>query len=171
VLQTVAQMAQWGRKLPAGRGLGLAYYDGGEWAAHCAQVAEVSVDRASGRIAVQRIWAAVDAGIVVQPGHLRQQIETGILWGLGSALREQITVKAGEVRQSNFHDYLMTRMSEVPEIEVRLVSQTERISGGGQVGVAPVAPAIANAVFAATGVRVRHLPMLPERVKETLARA
>lgn len=100
-----------------------------------------------------------------------QQIETGILWGVGAALRERITVKGGQVQQSNFYDYHLTRMSEVPEIEVRLVAGPERISGGGQVGVAPVAAAIANAVAAATGVRLRHLPMLPERVKEALARS
>ena len=166
-LETVAEMAQWSRKR-SGRGLGLAYYDGGEWACECAQVSEVSVDRATGAITVHKIWAAVDPGIAVQPAHLAQQVETGIVWGLGAALRERITVKSGVVQQSNFHDYLVTRMSELPEIEVRLVSSGERISGGGQIGVAPVAPAIANAVFAASGARVRALPMLPDRVLAAL---
>jgi len=170
VLETVAQMSEWSRKR-AGRGLGLAYYDGGEWACDCAQVAEVSVDRATGAITVHKIWAAVDPGIAVQPAHLVQQIETGIVWGLGAALRERITIKAGEVQQANFHQYLVTRMNELPEVEVRLVSSGERISGGGQIGVAPVAPAIANAVAALTGARVRELPMLPERVQAALRQA
>ncbi len=170
VLETVAEMADW-RRARSGRGLGLAYYDGGEWACHCAQVAEVSVDRASGAITVHKIWAAVDAGIAVQPAHLGQQIETGIVWGLGAALRERITIKGGVVQQSNFTDYLVTRMYEMPEIEVKLVSGAEAISGGGQIGVAPVAPAIANALARLTGARVRELPMLPERVLAALRTA
>jgi isoquinoline 1-oxidoreductase beta subunit len=168
VLETVADMAQWKRKRSSGRGLGIAYYDGGEWNCHCAQVAEVSVDRSSGNITVHKIWAAVDPGIAVQPAHLMQQIETSINWGVSAALRERITIKGGQVQQSNFHDYPVPRNHEIPEIEIRLLSSVEQISGGGQIGVPAVAPAIANAVAAATGARVRRLPMLPESVKEAL---
>ena len=167
VLEAVAEMAQWQRKRP-GRGLGVAYYDGGEWNCPCAQVAEVSVDRASGVISVHRVWAAIEPGVAVQPQHLMQQARTGIVYGLGMALRERISIKAGVVQQSNFYDYPVTRASEMPEIDVRIVSGSDNISGGGQVGVPPVAAAIANAVAAATGARIRHLPMLPERVKAAL---
>ena len=167
VLEAVAEMAQWQRKR-AGRGLGLAYYDGGEWNCPCAQVAEVSVDRASGAITVHTVWAAIEPGVAVQPRHLMQQARTGIVYGLGMALRERISIKAGVVQQSNFYDYPVTRASEMPAIEVRIVSGSDNVSGGGQVGVPPVAAAIANAVAAATGARIRHLPMLPERVKAAL---
>ena len=167
VLEAVAEMAQWQRKRP-GRGLGLAYYDGGEWNCPCAQIAEVSVDRTTGAITVHNIWAAIEPGVAVQPQHLMQQARTGIAYGVGMALRERISIKAGVVQQSNFYDYLVTRATEMPEIEVRIVAGSDNISGGGQIGVAPVAPAIANAVAAATGVRIRHLPMLPERLKAAL---
>lgn len=167
VLEAVAEMAQWQSKRP-GRGLGLAYYDGGEWNCPCAQVAEVSVERASGAITVHKIWAAIEPGVAMQPKHLMQQARTGIAYGVGMALRERISIKAGVVQQSNFYDYPVTRASEMPEIEVRIVSGSDNISGGGQIGVPPVAAAIANAVAAATGARVRHLPMLPERVKAAL---
>lgn len=167
VLEAVAEMAQWQRKRP-GRGLGLAFYDGGEWNCPCAQVAEVSVDRSSGAIAVHKIWAAIEPGVAVQPAHLVQQARTGIVYGLGMALRERVTVKAGVVQQSNFNDYQVTRAHEMPEIDIRIVSGSDNVSGGGQIGVPPVAPAIANAVAAATGVRVRRLPMLADRIKAAL---
>ena len=117
---------------------------------------------------MHNIWAAIEPGVAVQPQHLMQQARTGIAYGVGMALRERISIKAGVVQQSNFYDYLVTRATEMPEIEVRIVAGSDNISGGGQIGVAPVAPAIANAVAAATGVRIRHLPMLPERLKAAL---
>jgi isoquinoline 1-oxidoreductase beta subunit len=167
-IEAVASMAGWGRAR-AGRALGLAYSDGGEWNCKCAQVAEVSVDRTSGAIKVHKIFAAVDPGISVQPSHLKQQIETSILFGLGTALRERITIRKGEVQEANFYDYELTRQADVPEIEIRIVDTGYRgISGAGQPGVPPVAPAIANAVAALTGVRLRHMPMLPDRVKRAM---
>lgn len=169
VIEAVAAMARWSEAAPDGRARGLAYSDGGEWDCKCAQIAEVSVDGASGRIRVHKIYAAVDPGIVVQPKHLVQQIETSIIFGLGTALRERITLKKGVVQESNFHDYELTRVEDLPDIEVRIVDTGYRkISGAGQPGVPPVAPAIANAVAALTGARVRSLPMLPERVKLAL---
>ncbi|MBL8379575.1 MAG: xanthine dehydrogenase family protein molybdopterin-binding subunit [Burkholderiales bacterium] len=167
VLEGVAEMADWRRKRP-GRGLGVAYYDGGEWNCPCAQVAEVSVDRLNGAITVHKLWAAIEPGIAVQPAHLIQQARTGIVYGVGLALRERITIKAGVVQEANFNDYQVTRAHEMPDIEVRIVGGSNSVSGGGQIGVAPVAPAIANAVAALTGVRLRRLPMLAGRVKAAL---
>ena len=171
VLEAVAEMAQWEQKRQqerSGHGLGLAYYDGGEWNCPCAQVAEVSVDRTSGAITVHKIWAAIEPGVAVQPLHLMQQTRTGIVYGIGMALRERISIKAGVVQQSNFYDYAVTRANQMPEIEVKIVAGSDNISGGGQIGVPPVAAAIANAVAAATGARIRHLPMLPNVVKAAL---
>lgn len=171
VLEAVAGMAQWQQRrqqMRPGSGLGLAYYDGGEWNCPCAQIAEVSVDRATGAITVHKIWAAIEPGVAVQPQHLMQQARTGIAYGVGMALRERISIKAGVVEQSNFYDYPVTRANQMPEIEVRIVAGSDNISGGGQIGVPPVAAAIANAVAAATGARIRHLPMLPQWVKAAL---
>jgi len=170
ILEAVARMAEWERKRPADRALGLAFSHGGEWNAPTAEIAEVSVDRATGAIKVHKVWVAIDPAVAVQPGHLRQQIETGVVWGWSAALRERITIRDGEVQQSNFHDYLVPRMHEIPDIEIRIVeSGVVQPSGAGQIGVPPVAPAIANAVARLTGVRLRAIPMLPERVKVALA--
>ena len=170
VLQEVARMAQWDRPRPAGRALGLAYNQGGEWNAPIAEIVEVSVDKASGTIKVHKVWAAIDPAVAVQPQHLTQQIETGIIWGVSAALRERITIKNGEVQESNFYDYPVPRMDEIPDMEIKLVdSGVIQPSGAGQIGVPPIAPAIANAVYRLTGVRLRAIPMLPARVKTALA--
>ena len=129
----------------------------------------MSLDRASGRIKVHKVWAVADVATAIQPRHLRQQLETGIIWGMSAGLREHIDIKGGEVQQSNFYDYSVPRMDEIPEIEIHLLEGAPgQVSGAGQVGVAPMAPAIANAVFRLTGVRMRALPMLPVRVKAAL---
>jgi isoquinoline 1-oxidoreductase beta subunit len=170
VIETVARMARWGEQRPSGRALGMAYNNGARWNSQIAEVVEVSVDRASGEIAVHKVWAAVDPAMAIQPRHLVQQIETGIIWGLSAALRERVTIVDGEVQQSNFHDYPVMRMAEVPEIEIQLVDNGVREpSGVGQIGVPPVAPAISNAVFALTGARIRRIPMLPAVVKRAFA--
>ncbi len=170
VLEEVGRMSEWSRPRPAGRALGLAYNFGGEWNAPIAEVVEVSLDKATGAIKVHKVWAAVDPAVAVQPAHLTQQIETGIIWGLSAALRERITINHGEVQQSNFYDYPVPRMDEIPEIEIKLIdSGVLQPSGAGQIGVPPMAPAIANAVFRLTGMRLRAIPMLPERVKMALA--
>jgi isoquinoline 1-oxidoreductase beta subunit len=205
-------MAQWDRKRPEGRALGVAYNIGGEWNAPIAEVVEVSLDKATGAIKVHKVWAAIDPAVAVQPKHLVQQIETGIIWGLSAALRERITIKVhkvwaaidpavavqpkhlmaqietgiiwgvsaalreritirnGEVQESNFHDYPVPRMNEIPDIEIKIVdSGVVEPSGAGQIGVPPIAPAIANAFYRLTGVRLRAIPMLPERVRTALA--
>jgi isoquinoline 1-oxidoreductase beta subunit len=181
LLELVRQMSDWDRKRESGlsaksgaedRALGIAYNHGGRWNCQIAEVVEVSVDRASGRIRVHRVWAAADPGTAIQPRHLRQQLETGIIWGMSAGLREHVTIRDGVVQQSNFHDYPVPRMDEIPEIEIRIVQGAlGQSSGAGQIGVAPMAPAIANAVYRLTGARLRAMPLLPERVKQALAEA
>jgi isoquinoline 1-oxidoreductase beta subunit len=175
VLEAVRMMSGWDRKhegrakSSAQRALGVAYNHGGRWNCQIAEVVEVSVDRATGKITVHNVWAAADPGTAIQPRHLRQQLETGIIWGMSAGLRERVTIKDGVVQQSNFHDYPVPRMDEIPEIEIRIIEgAVGQNSGAGQIGVAPMAPAIANAVYRLTGARLREMPMLPERVKQAV---
>jgi isoquinoline 1-oxidoreductase beta subunit len=128
---------------------------------HVAQVVEAEVS-ARGEIRVHRVVCAVDCGIVINPDGVTAQIESGIIFGLTAALKAGITVENGMVQQSNFHDYPLLRFDETPHIEVYIVESDARPSGVGEMGVPPIAPAIANAVFAATGKRVRHLPIRAE---------
>jgi isoquinoline 1-oxidoreductase subunit beta len=156
VLQEVARMSDWTRKRPAGRALGIAYSD--TWNAHVAEVAEVSVDRKSGRIRVHEVWCAVDCGVALQPKNVEAQIEGAVVYGLSCALGEQVTIKGGEALQSNFHDYRVLRMNETPRIHVRVLQGANAPSGIGEVGLPPIAPAVANAVAVLTGKRLRKLP-------------
>ena len=167
VLQAAAEMANWKQKRPDGRALGLAYSDAVE--SHTAAVVEVSLDAQSGQIRVHHVWAAVDPGTVVQPKNVMSQMEGAIIFGLGAALREQINLKNGEPQESNFDSYPILRMSEVPPIEIKVISTANPPTGIGEAGVPVVAPAIANAVARLTGgKRLRQLPMSPERVKVAL---
>lgn len=167
VLERVRKLSDWDRKRD-NRALGVAYNHGGRWNCQIAEVVEVSVDRTSGAIKVHNVWAVADPGTAIQPRHLKQQLETGIIWGLSAALKERIVIKAGVVQQSNFHDYPVPRINEIPPIHIELLQGAMgQSSGAGQIGVAPMAPAIANAVFRLTGLRVRSLPMLPERVLQS----
>jgi isoquinoline 1-oxidoreductase beta subunit len=165
VVETVAAMAQWGRKRD-GRGLGLAYIDYS--GTQVAGVAEISVDRKSGQIKVHQFWVAIDAGIAVQPDNIAAQVEGSVIFGMGVALTEQITVVEGEVQQSNFYDYTVMRMSDMPEIQVNVLSTDNKPTGVGQMGTPLVAPAISNAVAGLLGVRLNHTPMLPQRVLAAL---
>ena len=167
VLNAVAAMANWKQKRPEGRALGLAYSDALE--SYTAAVVEVSLDAQSGKIHVHHVWAAVDPGIVVQPKNVMAQMEGAILFGLGAALKEQINLKNGEPQETNFDTYHVMRMSEVPPIEVKVISTDNAPTGIGEAGVPVVAPAIANAMFQLTGKRLRHLPMTAERVQKALA--
>ena len=133
-----------------------------------AGVAEVSVDRASGRIKVHNVWCALDAGIAVQPKNLAAQTEGSIVYGLGHVLREQVIIKDGQVQQSNFTDYEIARMSDVPNIEIRVVSTDNPPTGGGEDGLPVLACAVGNAIATLTGVRLRELPFSPERVRGAL---
>jgi isoquinoline 1-oxidoreductase beta subunit len=162
VLETVAEKAGWGKPIPKGEGRGIAQHACfGSWVA---QVADLSVDKNTGRIKVHRVVVAVDCGPVINPGPLVEQIESCVIMGLSTALKEQIRFAKGGVATSNYNDYHILRMSEVPEIEVHIVKSTEKIGGIGEPGVPPLAPAVANAVFNATGARIRRLPMTPQTV-------
>ncbi|TKT69823.1 molybdopterin cofactor-binding domain-containing protein [Aquamicrobium sp. LC103] len=167
VIEAVAEMAEWNRERE-GRALGLAYTDAFD--AHCAQVAEVSLNRESGEIRVHNIWCVVDPGVAVQPVNIEAQVAGAIVHGASHALYEQINIVDGEVQETNFDTYRVMRMSEMPEIHVRVTPTPENKPAGiGEVGLPPTGPAIANAVARLTGgVRLRHYPFLPERVKAAL---
>jgi isoquinoline 1-oxidoreductase beta subunit len=167
VIETVAEMAEWGRQRD-GRALGVAYSDA--FGSHCAEIAEVSLDRETGEIRVHTVWCAVDPGIAVQPRNIEALMIIGITGGASHALFEQINIVDGEVQESNFDTYRVIRMSEAPDIQVTVIPTPENPIGGvGQVGLPPIGPAIANAVARLTGgVRLRHYPFLPERVLAAL---
>jgi isoquinoline 1-oxidoreductase subunit beta len=164
VLELAAKQAGWGATLPAGRGRGIALMYGGAWDTYVAQVAEVAVS-SSGEVRVHRIVCAVDCGTVVNPDTVKAQIEGGIIFGIGGALWGEVTLKNGRVEQSNFHDVRVLRMNETPAIEVHLVRNGEPPGGIGEPGTAVTAPALANAVFAATGKRIRKLPLKPDQLR------
>jgi isoquinoline 1-oxidoreductase subunit beta len=161
VVERVAAMAQWDRKRSE-RGLGLAYIDYS--GTQIAGVAEVSVDRKTGKIRVHNFWCAIDQGVAVQPDNVVAQTESSIVYGLGLALTERITIADGAVQESNFYDYTVMRNRDVPEIHVEVMVTDNHPTGVGQMATPLVGPAISNAVAALTGARVRHSPLLPERV-------
>lgn len=158
VLELAAEKAGWGRPLPDGRARGVAVVK--SFNSYVAEVAEVSLepDRS---VRVRRVVAAVDIGSVVNPDIVRAQVESAIVFGLTAALHGEITIDRGRVVQSNFHDYPLLRMREMPEIEVHLVQSPEKPTGIGEPGTPPIAPAVANAVFALSGRRLRRLPLGP----------
>jgi isoquinoline 1-oxidoreductase beta subunit len=160
VVDLAATQAGWGSPLPEGWGRGIAYY-ATHGATHVAQVAEVSVS-SDGTVRVHRVVCAVDCGTVVNPDTVKAQMAGGIAFGLTAALKADITIEAGRTQQSNFHDYPLLRMDEMPVVEVHIVSSDESPRGIGEMGVPPIAPAVANAIFAATGKRLRRLPILAE---------
>jgi isoquinoline 1-oxidoreductase beta subunit len=168
VVQEVARMARWGEKRK-GRGLGVAYLDYS--GTQVAGVAEVSVDGSSGAIRVHRFWCTIDAGVAVQPDNIIAQTESSIVYGLGLALTERITIEDGTVKQSNFYDYHVPRMKDVPELQIKLIQTPNHPTGAGQMATPLVAPAISNAVFQLTGVRLRQQPMLAERVQVAISEA
>jgi isoquinoline 1-oxidoreductase beta subunit len=171
VLEKVAEMSGWGRKR-SGTALGVAFAEYGLFAPKVgsliAAVAEVSVDRRTGRIRVHNYWAAADAGLAVNPGAFAAQIESGVVWGLSGALKERVTLVNGAVQESNFHDYEILRLSETPAITVEVLTSGSAPTMVGELGVPAAAPAVANAVFALTGIRLRHLPLTPRRVLAAL---
>jgi len=166
VIRAVAEMADWKRARPKDRALGIAFSDYHE--SFSAGIAEVSLDRKTGKIRVHDYWVAGDPGIVVQPENAHAQLESAVVYGLSSALSEELTFKNGAVVQTNFHQYQVLRMSDMPEIHTRVIATDNPPTGLGELGVPCVAPAIANAVFKLTGKRLRQLPMSPERVVATL---
>lgn len=156
VLELAAKKAAWGSPLPTGRFRGIAVVKSFE--SYVAQVAEVSV-RKDGTVRVHRVVCAVDCGQVVNPDTVEAQMQSGIVFGLTAALKGAITIDKGRTQQSNFHEYQLLRMNEMPVIEVYIVPSTEAPGGVGEVGTPPIAPAVANAVFAATEQRIRKLPI------------
>lgn len=167
VLALAAEKAGWGSPLAAWqkgdrRGRGVALHE--SFGTFVAQVAEVTV-KTDGSIVVDRVVCAVDCGIAINPDNIRAQIEGGIGFGLSAALHGAITLKDGVVEQSNFHDYAPIRINEMPRVEVHIVPSAEKPTGIGEPGVPPLAPAVANAVAAATGKRLRSLPFAAESLK------
>ncbi|WP_036302259.1 xanthine dehydrogenase family protein molybdopterin-binding subunit [Methylotenera sp. L2L1] len=154
-LNLAAEKAEWGKPLPKGVFRGIAVHE--SFGSFVAQVAEVSVDQ--GAVKVHRMVCAIDCGLAVNPYSLKAQMESSISFGLGAAMQSEITFKEGKVQQSNFHDYLVMRMSDMPKVEVHIVQSTEKMGGVGEPGLPPVAPAVTNAIFAATGKRIRQLPI------------
>ena len=155
VLDLAASKAGWGTALPAGRARGIAVHE--SFGSICAQVAEVSLS--GNDIRVHKVTAAFDCGLVVNPLTVEAQLQSAVAFGLAAALYSEITLKDGRVEQSNFHDYRVLRMNEMPLVEVHLVPGGDKPTGVGEPGTPPVAPAVANALFALTGKRARTLPL------------
>jgi len=154
-LNLAVAKAGWGSPLPKGRARGVAVHE--SFGSFVAQVAEVSAD--NGAIRVHRVVCAIDCGVAVNPAGVAAQLESGVAFGLGTALHSALTFKDGRVQQSNYHDFQVLRIDEMPQVEVHIVPSTEKMGGVGETGVPPIAPAVANAVFALTGQRLRELPL------------
>jgi isoquinoline 1-oxidoreductase beta subunit len=166
VLQLAAERSGWGKPLPAGQGRGIALCTG--FGSFIAQVVQVSVDK-DGGVNPAHVWCAVDCGIQVNPDTIRAQMESGIIFGLSAALYGEITIKDGRVEQTNFGDYRVLRINEAPQIDVHLVKSLEAPGGIGEPGTSCVMPALTNAIFAATGKRIRKLPVGDQAKKEGIA--
>ena len=156
VLKLAAEKAGWGDAVAKGRGRGVAVHE--SFRSFVAQVVDVSVND-DGAIKVDRVVCAVDCGLVVNPDVVRAQMEGGIGYGLGAVMRNEITLEEGQVVQENFPDYVPLRISDMPDIQVHMVPSPEPPTGVGEPGVPPIGPALANAIYAATGKRVFTLPM------------
>lgn len=159
VLDLAADRAGWGRPLVAGRARGVALHE--SFGSICAQVAEVSM--AGDELRVHRVVCAIDCGVVVNPDTVEAQMQSGIVYGLTAALFGAITLKEGRVEQSSFHDYPMLRMAQMPLIETHIVPSLASPGGVGEPGTPPIAPAVANALFALNGQRLRSLPLRPAK--------
>jgi len=169
LVELVAEKAGWGKPLTRGEGRGIAtFYSHGTYVS---EVAEISVDRNTGVIKIHRIVCAVDCGPVVNPDTLEAQMSGAITMGWSAALQEKVEFANGGVKSANYSDYHLLRMSEAPEVEVHMMESDAKIGGGGEPSLPPIAPAVANAVFAVTGARIRRLPMTPERVLEALGKS
>jgi isoquinoline 1-oxidoreductase subunit beta len=166
IIKAAAEMSEYSKKRPD-HGMGIAFSD--YHGTYTAGVAEVSVDRQSGKITVHNYWIAVDPGIVLQPNQVHAQLESAVVFGLSAALLEELAFKDGAAQASNFNDYPVLRMADIPPIHTKIVATNNPPTGIGEVGVPAVAPAIANAVAQLTGKRLRNMPMTPERVKKALS--
>jgi isoquinoline 1-oxidoreductase beta subunit len=166
VLRVAAERAGWGKPLRKGHGRGIAYHH--SFGSHVVHVAEVSVDKEEGKIKVRKVVSAVDCGPVVNLDTVKAQIEGATLFGLSAALMERMEFSDGGVKTDNFYNYELIRMSDVPEIEVNVLRSREKHGGVGEPGVPPIAPAVANAVFNASGIRIRTLPMTPVTILKAM---
>ncbi|MBT8321699.1 MAG: molybdopterin-dependent oxidoreductase, partial [Eudoraea sp.] len=162
-LDKAASMCNWGEPLPGDRARGVAFLE--RSGTLSTGICEISLDRTTGKIRVHHWWSANDAGVVIHPDNVKAQLEGGIIMGMSSVLKEQLTIKDGKVQQTNFDNYHLLRMEDVPEsIETAIIDSNGHPQGVGESGTPLVAPAIANAFLALTGKRLRHLPFTPERV-------
>ncbi len=166
LLQTVADKAGWGKSLPEGHAMGIAQHF--SFNTYFAQLAEVSVDKSSGAVTVHRIVSAVDCGRVINPAIVQAQMRGGSLFGLSAALMEEVQVKKGGVASANFYNYPILRIKDAPHIETHIIESGAALGGMGEPPVPPIGPAVANAVFAAIGIRLRQLPMTPENVQAAM---
>jgi isoquinoline 1-oxidoreductase beta subunit len=160
VLELVAQRAGWDKPLPAGRYRGIAVLEA--FQSFAAQVVEISLDRKARTVKVHRVVCAVDVGRVVNPANIVMQSESAIVYGLSSALYGEISIANGRVVQTNFNNYKVLRLDAMPTIEVHIVPSEEKPTGAGELSVPPVVPALCNAIFTATGKRIRRLPIRAE---------
>ena len=167
VLDAAVEMSGYPSKAGSDRAMGLAFSEHRN--SLSAGVVEISLDKDSGAIRVHRAWIAADAGLIVQPDAVRSQLEGAIVQGISSALHESVSIKSGAVQQSNFHDYQIMRMTEVPEINIKIIPSDEKPTGIGELGIPFTGPAIANAFAALTGKRLRRMPFSSENVKQLLA--
>ena len=170
VLQLAADKAGWGSALPPNTARGVACVSAQEkktptWTA---SVVQARVDPQTGNVRIEKVVTAVDCGIVVNPDGVRAQLEGSVLFGVSNVVKERVTIKNGAIEQSNFHDYQVLRMNEAPTVEVHVVPSTEYPTGVGEPGTTTIAPALSNAIFAATGARVRSVPLLPDRVLKAI---
>jgi isoquinoline 1-oxidoreductase beta subunit len=167
VFETLAEMCDYKAARAEGRALGISVTE--RSGSLGAGAVEISLERASGKIRVHKVWVAVDGGVIVQPEQAKHNVESAIVYGLSSVLHERLTIKDGVVQQSNFHNYQVMRMSDAPEeMHVRFVDVETRPTGLGEIGNPFIAPAIANALYRLTGKRLDHMPFTPERVREAL---
>jgi isoquinoline 1-oxidoreductase beta subunit len=167
VFDKVEKMCDWNNKRPKDRALGLSVTE--RSGSLGAGVVEISLDRKTGKIRVHKVWAAIDGGTIVQPEMAQRNIESGIIYGLSSVLKERATFKNGTVEQSNFHNYELLRMSEAPEeLHVAFIERNTKPTGLGEIGNPIIGGAVANAFHALTGKRLYHMPFTPERVLAVL---
>ena len=171
VLKRAADKAGWGATMAKDTGVGVAttFGQARSMPTWVACVARVRVDRSSGAVSVEKLTIVVDAGTIVHPDGALAQVEGSALWGLSMSLYEGTEFVKGEVKDTNFDSYTPLRIGDVPELDIEFIESTENAVGLGEPGTTVVAPAIGNAIFAATGVRLRHLPIRPAAVLQALA--
>jgi isoquinoline 1-oxidoreductase beta subunit len=162
VLDLATEKAGWGQPLPKRHGRGVSVQHA--FGSYLAQVAEVTVSK-GGEVRVHRVVCAVDCGMIVNPDTVKAQMEGGIIFGITAALFGEITIKDGRVEQNNFNDYRLLSINEAPVVEVYLVKSAEAPGGIGEPGTSAIAPAVTNAIFAATGKRIRKLPVKSELLR------